>query len=166
MQIRKSNKNDIPRIMELYDISRKYMREMGNLNQWTNGYPQISVVENDIKKGNSYVYCEDSGIIQGTFYFGIEEDPTYNKIYDGNWLNDKPYGVIHRLAVGINKKGIASRCFNLCFSKIGNIKVDTHKDNIPMRNLLQKQGYTYCGIIYLLNGDERLAFQKCSEMAL
>ena len=29
-----------------------------------------------------------------------------------------------------------------------------------MRNGLKKLGFTYCGIIYLENGDPRLAFQK------
>ena len=42
------------------------------------------------------------------------------------------------------------------FSQIDNIRIDTHRDNKPMRHLLEKYGFTYCGIIYLLNGDERL----------
>ena len=29
-----------------------------------------------------------------------------------------------------------------------------------MRHLMEKHGFDYCGIIYLANGDERLAFQK------
>jgi hypothetical protein len=29
-----------------------------------------------------------------------------------------------------------------------------------MRKGLEKHGYQYCGIIYLLDGNERLAFQK------
>ena len=31
-----------------------------------------------------------------------------------------------------------------------------------MQHILQKHGFRYCGIIYLLNGDERLAYQKIS----
>ena len=29
-----------------------------------------------------------------------------------------------------------------------------------MQHNIQKHGFTYCGIIYLLSGDERLAYQK------
>ena len=29
-----------------------------------------------------------------------------------------------------------------------------------MQHVIQDYGFTYCGIIYLANGDERLAYQK------
>ena len=47
------------------------------------------------------------------------------------------------------------------FDSFGNVRVDTHKDNYVMQNMLKKLGYSYCGIIYLENGDPRLAYQKC-----
>ncbi|HNZ83431.1 MAG TPA: GNAT family N-acetyltransferase, partial [Sedimentibacter sp.] len=47
-----------------------------------------------------------------------------------------------------------------CFEKCRNLKIDTHRDNIPMQNLLNKNGFIRCGIIYLENGDERIAYQK------
>ena len=37
--------------------------------------------------------------------------------------------------------------------------IDTHRDNVIMRHVIDRYGFTYCGIIYLLNGDERLAYQ-------
>ena len=43
-----------------------------------------------------------------------------------------------------------------------NLRADTHRDNRIMQHILQKHGFRYCGIIYLLNGDERLAYQKIS----
>ena len=42
----------------------------------------------------------------------------------------------------------------------GNLKIDTHRDNRIMQHLLDKNGFTYCGIIYLDDGTERLAYQK------
>jgi hypothetical protein len=45
-----------------------------------------------------------------------------------------------------------------CFSKDGNIRIDTHKDNTIMRHRLRNFGFTYCGIIHLKNGDERQAY--------
>lgn len=39
------------------------------------------------------------------------------------------------------------------------IRIDTHKDNVVMRNALLREGYLYCGIIHCWNGSERLAYQ-------
>ena len=46
------------------------------------------------------------------------------------------------------------------FSVDGNIRIDTHKDNSIMQHNILKHGFSYCGIIYLLSGDERLAYQR------
>ena len=32
-----------------------------------------------------------------------------------------------------------------------------------MRSALEQLGFTYCGIIYLENGDTRVAYQKIKE---
>ena len=44
------------------------------------------------------------------------------------------------------------------------VRVDTHEGNIPMRRLLEKHGYTACGVITLLSGSEagqkRVAYEK------
>ncbi len=47
-----------------------------------------------------------------------------------------------------------------CFSHDTNIRIDTHRDNKIMQHNILKHGFTYCGIIYLLSGYERLAYQK------
>lgn len=138
------------------------MRENGNLHQWTGGYPSEDVICDDIAKGILHV-CTEEGEIVGVFVFFEGEDPTYQKIYEGAWKNDRPYGVIHRIAVAKHCKGVASFCFDYAFSKCGNVKIDTHRDNIPMQRSLMKNGFVRCGIIYLANGDERIAFQKSAE---
>ena len=40
------------------------------------------------------------------------------------------------------------------------LRIDTHRGNAVMRRMLEKNGFKYCGIIHLEDGDERLAFQK------
>lgn len=157
MKIRKSTKEDMPEILALYENARKFMRANGNMHQWTGGYPSEAVVLEDIAKGNSYI-CEEDGKAVATFCYFEDTEPTYLKIYEGKWLNDGKYGVVHRIASG--KSGAGSYCLEYCFGKSGNLRIDTHRDNFPMRNLLKKLGFTYCGIIYLESGDERLAFQK------
>ena len=40
------------------------------------------------------------------------------------------------------------------------LRIDTHRGNVVMRKMLEKQGFSHCGTIYLENGDERVAYEK------
>lgn len=159
MLIRKATFNDLPQITEIYAAARIFMAENGNKNQWGNIYPPIDVIENDIKNQKLYLCIEDNHIAC-VFYFAVEADPTYSTVYDGAWLNHSPYGVVHRVASSHIVKGAARFCLNWAFDNCGNLKIDTHRDNIPMQKLLSSLGFKYCGIIHLESGDERLAYQK------
>lgn len=161
MNIRKATVGDLSQIMEIYNRAREYMRENGNLEQWNGSYPSADLILDDIERGKCHL-CISAGEIYGVFYFAVESDPTYAVIEDGSWLNDAPYGVIHRIAVAKHQRGVASFCFDYALSKCGNVKIDTHQDNIPMQKALAKNGFAKCGVIHLANGDPRIAFQKCS----
>lgn len=159
MLIRKTTTADIDAASAIYDSARAFMRAGGNLHQWSDKYPNTQSILADIEAGGSYV-CEDEGEIVGVFYFNITNDPTYDKIYEGEWKDDGDYAVIHRIAVKYHGRGIADFIYSYCFEMHPNLRIDTHRDNAPMRRSLSKNGFEYCGIIYLLSGDERLAFQK------
>ena len=160
MFIRKATASDVAVADEIYSSAKRFMKESGNPNQWSGDHPNGEDVRLGIEKGVSYV-CEDEGEIIATFYFETNaDDPTYRKIYDGNWKNDAPYAVIHRIAVKYNGRGIGDFCINECFKLFPNLRIDTHRDNIPMQRCLNKLGFEYCGIIYLTNGKERLAYHK------
>ena len=160
MTIRKTTNADLPAVMEIYAHARAYMKENGNPNQWHDNHPPQSLIEADIQKGHSYVVCTHDNEIAAVFYFNIEADPTYDKI-DGTWLNSAPYGVVHRIARGPNGKGAGAHALNWCTAQHPNVRIDTHRDNTAMLVLLEKLGFSYCGVIWLENGDERLAYQKC-----
>jgi len=162
MEIRKTRVEDIDVIMDIYAQARLFMQETGNKTQWVNGYPLRETILNDISEGYSYVCVEDDGRIVASFYFRIGDDITYAKIYDGEWPNDDSYGVIHRLGSTKASKGVSKACFDWCFGQHPNIRVDTHRDNIVMQTILKKYGFQPCGIIYLENGSERIAFHKCN----
>jgi len=141
------------------NVARQFMRSNGNQTQWINGYPSEELIIESILKKENFV-CESAGEIVGTFCFSTLPDPTYAIITEGAWLNEAQYGVIHRLASNGKTKGIAEACIQWCFEQINNIKVDTHIDNIPMQRIFEKYEFQKCGIIYLSNGDARIAFQK------
>lgn len=159
MRIRTAKWEELPRIEEIYAAARDFMREQGNLDQWKTHHPAHELLVGDIEAGRLFV-CEEDGEILGVFYFAIGEDPTYLVIEDGAWLSDKPYGVIHRIAVAARGRGVAAFCFDHCFAEWPNIRIDTHRDNLPMQRALEKSGFVRCGIIYLENGEERVAYQK------
>lgn len=159
MKIRKTRPEELPFVLTLYEKAREFMAAHGNPNQWGTNRPAVSRVEEDIRERNSYV-CEHEGRIVATFYFGPGPDPTYGIIDGGQWLSDRPYSVVHRITSDGSVKGAASFCLQWAFEQSGNVRIDTHRDNIVMQNLLKKNGFSYCGIIYLENGDERLAYQK------
>lgn len=147
-------------IMKVMDAAKGIMRQSGNMHQWGEGYPSEAVVMADIERNGGFV-IEDDGKIVGYFAFLSSPEPTYASIYEGKWLDDKEsYHVVHRIGSYPDTHGIFSSIMDFCFSKDPNIRIDTHRDNHIMQHNIAKHGFTYCGIIYLVSGDERLAYQK------
>ena len=159
MTIRQAQMRDLDRILQIYADARAFMRANGNPDQWGENYPPETMIREDVATGNSYV-CADGEEILGVFYYGEGEDPTYTVIEDGAWLNDEPYGVIHRIAVAARGRGVAAACFDFGVAQCGNLKIDTHADNLPMQKSLEKNGFVRCGTIYVADGSARIAYQK------
>ena len=150
---------DLPRILEIYDIAKAYMRANGNPNQWNGAYPDPETLRTDIEKQRLYVYKKD-GRIHGVFMLLLVEEPTYAYIEDGSWREERPYGTIHRLAGDGEVKGLFAKCVAFCEKEVPYLRADTHFDNHTMQHLLEKNGFERRGIIYLKNGDPRIAYQK------
>lgn len=165
MDFRKALESDAPGIMEIIRQAQEYFREKG-IDQWQNGYPNLKTIRNDISKGNSYVLVKDQAIV-GTLALIFDGEKTYDRIYEGKWLSSGSYAVIHRIAVDAQYKGLGlasemiKKVEQMCLQRnVHSIKVDTHEENRSMQRLLQKNGFQYCGIIYLEDRSKRLAFEK------
>ena len=159
MTITKAKYDDLEMIIPIYDYARSFMTDNGNPNQWINGYPSREIIAEDINNDSFYVCKNEEESIVGAFTFIIGNDSTYENIYSGKWLNDKTYGVIHRLVSNGTTHGITKNCIEWCLKQIQNIRIDTHADNKIMQSLILKIGFEYCGIIHTHNGTERLAYQ-------
>ena len=165
MEFRKTKKSDIKDVMKIIKQAQKYFKEQ-EIDQWQNNYPNEDIINIDIENDESYVLLKDNEII-ATTVISFNREKNYETIVDGKWLTDGEYEAIHRIAVtdklkgyGISNKMIAyaeSLCRN---RKIKSIKVDTHRDNLSMQALLKKNNFKYCGIIFLEDGAERIAFEK------
>ena len=159
MLIRKTTVEDIPRRQEIFDIGRAYQKANGNLNQWKEGYPGQAALDFDIQQGTGYV-VEHEGRIVGTFALIPGEDPTYGYIEDGEWKSNEPYCAIHRVASDGSVKGLGDFILQWCIQKAGHVRIDTHKDNKTMQHVIKKNGFEYCGVIYLADGSPRIAFER------
>lgn len=157
--IRRATYDDVPVLMDVFRKARGIMRSSGNMNQWNDGYPSEEVVRKDIDNGHCVVLCEEGEVV-ATMAFIPGPDPTYAEIYDGGWLSDAPYHVIHRIAVAEPGHNAAKALLDWGFGQAGSIRIDTHKDNVIMHHVLSKSGFTHCGMILLANGDPREAYQK------
>ncbi len=152
--IRKSTPNDIDLILRMYDHSRSVMRADGNMAQWV-GYPTREDIEEDIRRGVSYIVDD-----LGTFALVPGIEPTYAYIDHGRWVSpDRPYCTLHRLAAMPGTHGIADIAFRFAKEQSDYLRVDTHHSNRPMHHILDKEGFVYCGIIYMPDGSPRDAYE-------
>lgn len=167
MNFRKSRHEDVPRIMKIIKDAQELLASQGST-QWQDGYPDVARIRQDIDNNESYVLENEDQELMATTMFTLEGEQTYNDI-EGDWVTNEPvqYGVIHRLAVSAEyrKKGLAKFILSECeeilrLKEFDSLRIDTHRMNKGMQHMLTKAGYEYCGIIYLLNGDERLAYEK------
>ena len=158
MTIRHSGLADMSRLMEIFDAARGFMAKTGNPQQWVDGYPDEEIIIEDISKGDSYVVEKDDKVV-ATFVLREGDDPTYDIIYNGKWLNSEPYVTIHRIAASGEAKGIMHIVMQYAKQRHDNIRIDTHEDNKVMRHLIMKEDFKYCGVIHCWSGAERLAYQ-------
>ena len=96
--------------------------------------------------------------IHGVFVIIEGDDPLYNSI-DGRWLDDGDYISVHRIASDGEVHGIFDTAISYAKEKYPCIRIDTYRDNKIMQKLLEKSGFTYCGIVKEEDGDPRREWQ-------
>lgn len=160
--IRKATPEDFDEVMLIYSQAREFMKKSGNPDQWGDFYPSADTVKADLSAdGGGYVATDGESILAAFYFEKIADDPTYRQIFDGEWLNSLPYGVVHRIGVGDlgRGKGLGRLCLSWALDQAKNLKIDTHLSNLPMQRLLEKLGFVRCGSIYLEDGSHRIAYQ-------
>jgi len=159
--IRKARREDLAGIMSIYTRARDYMCANGNPTQWEDGWPSRQAVEKDLLLDRLYVFCAaGSDRPHGVFALVLDTEEAYSHI-DGAWLNERPYGVIHRLASDGTVHGIFEACVDFCKALCPELRADTHANNRTMQHLLVKNGFVRCGVVDLgIGGDSlRIAYQ-------
>lgn len=165
MHIRISTQADLLRLMEIFTEARQTIAALG-IDQWQDGYPNEQVILQDIALNRSYC-LEENGQIWGTFVL-VAGEPCYDRITEGNWLTpDQNYIAIHRVAVSVAKRGQGLPDLIMSYAaghaaalEKNSLRIDTHRGNLVMRRMLEKQGFIHCGTIYLTSGASRVAYER------
>ena len=144
--------------VEVYRNARRFMAAHGNLEQWRDK-DFGSEVDLDLRNGTLYEARNDAGELLGVFAFLPGPDPTYAKI-EGFWLDDTPYRVLHRVASTFAEPGLIAGVTEWAVRISPHLRIDTHRDNLPMQRALTAAGFSARGILHLANGDPRIAFER------
>lgn len=167
LQFRRTTPADIPTILHYISKAQTLFAEQG-VDQWQDGYPNETSLFEDIRRGESYAVTTSDGHLVASAMISFSCDITYEEI-EGEWLTKGGpcYGVVHRIVISPEAKrmGIATFIIEQLHKMAekehaDSLRIDTHRDNIPMQKLIEKSGYTYCGIIHVRDGAERLAYEK------
>ncbi len=166
MYFRKATPDDLDSIMEIVADAQHSLGSRG-IDQWQDGYPTREGIERDIELGVGEVVIED-GEIAAYVCIMINGEPFYEQI-EGKWLSMEDYVVVHRICVRNTfvRRGIATAILRHAAEfavgqGVFDFKIDTHKDNTYMLDLLSKLGFQYCGVIHYLHGD-RVAYERRLE---
>lgn len=163
---RKATLSDLDQVMEAVEDSREVLRLQGN-GQWQDGYPNRNDFINDINNGRLFVtYLDDPNEIVGVCAITYREED-YHHLYEGKWLTDLPYVVMHRVAIKkkYKGKGLGKKLFEVFIDvakKEGyrSLRIDTHEGNLPMRHIITSFGFIYCGKAILTPDKDRMVFEK------
>ncbi len=165
LELRAAKEQDLNRVMEIYSYAQDFMARTNNPNQWAHSYPTAELIKADIDQKACKVIYDKNGI-HGVFALFSSEDPTYEIIEGGKWLNHEPYLTIHRIASDGTVHGIFDFAINYCKTLSDNLRIDTHSDNLIMQKLIEKNGFTKCGIIYVRDHSPRIAYHYCKNNGL
>lgn len=181
LTFRKATMADVPALEELYEKGRAAIATFG-IDQWQNGYPAKADIVKDIAENILWV-SEDTEVpgkiaqkqIASVFALLFNGEPTYDKIVGddeipvGQWLTGDThnYAAIHRITVSpdFRGRGIAGQTMMFGVEKAKeagktSLRIDTHRGNLAMRGMLQKNGFTHCGTIFLQSGEKRVAYER------
>jgi len=156
--------DEINRVMEIIEDARELLKLEGN-GQWQFGYPNRNDLIDDINLSRLYgVYFNDI-LISVCAISGYEE--AYHHLYEGKWLSNLEYLVMHRVAISkdYRGKGLGHHIFYL-FDEVSkemgikSLRIDTHENNHIMRHLMESHGFIYCGKVILPPNKDRVVYEK------
>ena len=148
--IRKATVLDLNPIMQITKACAKHMINQ-QIYQWNEHYPNRNAFENDVQRGELYVYVQNN-ICIGCIVITTIKDVEYVPI---DWLTKDKNIYIHRLAVHpkYQGKGIAQHMMTFAenYAKTNgyfSVRLDTFSQNKRNQKFYETRGYKRLGNIY------------------
>ena len=165
MEFRLAKEIDREKIEKIYEDGSLKLKSLG-INQWQ-GKEKPNLHDFTNLEDNKIIYVlEDEKEIVSTLIIYDHDDDYENNLH-GKWNSPKPYLALHRIATlsSQTKKGYGRKIIEFAeiYARENNFKsvrIDTHKENKSMQNLLNSLGYSYVGIVYLGGTRERFAYKN------
>jgi|GEM_PF-3345184 len=164
-----ANADDIEDIMLIVRQARNYLKKH-RVDQWQGDYPTQQAFEDSIENGECYAVMYGKSLA-GVFCMTDTPEPDYDSITDGYWHGQGKYCTVHRLAVEAKFRGTGMSDKMFAFAEEAAIekgaecmRVDTHRKNKAMQQLVRRIGYTYRGNVTVTSEQghdpARQAFEK------
>jgi RimJ/RimL family protein N-acetyltransferase len=162
--LKKATQKELGWIVDAIDRCRPVMASHQS-GQWQGNEPSKTTILQDILNGTYYLLSIDEVTVGGCA--SLNNEPAYNHLISGSWLNQNPYRVLHRFFIdpSHHQKGYGAMLLRateqwVLAQGIHNIRLDTHARNEPMKKLLLKAGYPCCGEVNLPQAGLRLVYHK------
>lgn len=161
--LRQATTDDLNEAMAILAQGREAQRKQG-FRQWNDNYPPEELVMADILQGNAHILEADG---KSAGYVALTSgDDEYERLAPV-WLpGHRPYGVLHRMAIGdaFRGRGLANILLEKSEARLAttgafSIRVDTGLQNLVMQHILTRRGYANLGA-HTFAWGERLAFEK------
>lgn len=157
LKIEKGQLADLQALFQIYKNGKIELDRKG-IFQWTDDYPSIFTVEDDLKKGDLYVLKNDIEII-GAINVNEEQDEIYRKI---DWkFDDSKVLVVHRLVINpkYQRQGYATKMMDFAedFAIKNNytsIRLDVFIPHKGAVDFYKKRNYVNRGNVYFPGRNE------------
>ena len=169
LSYRQGTVEDMDDIIRIVGDARASLKKH-KVDQWQGDYPAAEHFIPDMDRGECYVVLHGDEIA-AFFTLSVLEEKCYDEITDGKWTADLEYCTLHRIAVAKEYRG--GEMANFVIDCVENqarvygrrsIRVDTHKKNKAMQNLLRDRGFRYRGNVLVSSepghDPARQAFEK------
>ena len=163
LTFRMANELDRESILNIYLEGANALKEDG-VDQWQGHYvPSFKDVDEHLGVDLYVLEYHKRIVSTACLVEGIDED--YENI-KGKWNTSIPYISIHKVATSneYKKQSFAKKMMyyveNFAKIKKMDLRIDTHKDNIKMKNFIISCSYKYAGEVVLQGELERLAYDK------
>ena len=164
LHIRKATREDVPRVWVILQQAVDQMLREGR-HQWSREYPRPEDIGQDISQGVGTVLCRRDGTVIAYAAVVFTGEPAYETL-EGEWLSDRPYVVVHRIAVAdeCKRAGIATRFMRMIEEEavregIHSFRIDPNYDTVYMQKMLARLGFTRTGECRYHRGS-RLCYEK------